>query len=255
MPDTIASTTRGRRRGAVAGALAIVCLSAGLTLGSDYAWAALSDVPENGRPAYLTLASDPYPVMFGDLSPGSLYQWQINASLAQDVSDLTLHVAREGDLVSRPDGLQVQVQLCSVAWVTTITPATCAGTTANVFGPVPASDPSLGPLTGIDTTVDTATAFDLGTLTTTRDAFILVTVSIPDTPATRADTSLMGMTATFGFALTARYDGPDAGAPTELELTGVDILATILVAMGVFALGLLLVLGTAARKRRQESSA
>ncbi|WP_430867316.1 hypothetical protein [Demequina aurantiaca] len=266
MPKPARSTRLLR---AVAGTFSVLCLGAGLTLGAETAWAAWVDVPDNGQVGLLELYSDPYPMQSLDLTPGAVNEWQIRASLTQDSSQLTMYFAREGVLVSHADALQIIVQMCSLEWDTAVSPATCPATLTHVIGPVPASDPSLGPMTPMFDAVTTGTPLNLGSISDAEFAFVLATVWIDDGPGTTNDTSLMGQSGEFGFAFVAEYDDaaplptPDPSSsptptepgepavtpspsPTPLPLpasppglasTGLDALTLVLLAGGALGLG------------------
>jgi hypothetical protein len=132
------------------------------------------------------------------------------------------------------------VDRCDQAWTNVSTTPVCASGEANVIGPAAASS------------VSEATIFDLAGLTNVHDKFLLVTLSIPDSPAAEADTSLMGITGNAGFGLTATGATPTSpGSPStpgspgspgggSLAFTGVDILGLVLLALGALGLGVVL---------------
>jgi hypothetical protein len=238
--------------------LVLFCLmiGAGLSVFSARAYAAFVPVP-TAQGAHLSLKSDPQPVSFLDMSPGSVEHWQIDASLVDASSTLTLQFNRDGALITNPRGLVVQVDRCDQVWTNVTTTPVCGGGEANVFGPVAASS------------IPETTIYDLAGLTNTQDKYLLVTLSIPDTAAARADTTLMGLTAQMGFGLTASgadptqpadpsdpLGPPDPGtpgtpssptSPSSLAFTGVDIGGLLLLAFGALGVGLLLM---ASRKAR-----
>jgi hypothetical protein len=232
--------------------LIVFCLmiAAGLSVFSARAYAAFVPVP-GAQGAHLSLGSDPLPVSFLDMSPGSVEHWQIDTALVDPSSTLTMQFARNGELITHPNGLQVQVDRCDQAWTNVTTTPTCASGSTNVFGPAAAS------------AVSESSVFDLGGLTNVHDKYLMVTLSIPDSPAAESDTTLMGLTATVGFGLTATGADPtspgspsdptDPGSPSSptspggLAFTGVDIGGLLLLALGALGLGLLL---TSARKFR-----
>ncbi|CAN5467853.1 hypothetical protein BH10ACT7_BH10ACT7_20550 [soil metagenome] len=235
-----------------------VTLALGMSLFSGRAWAVLVDVVENGLPGHLSLASDPMvPVEFLDMSPGTLEQWQIAAKLVDPTASLTMQFARDGALVSRPDGLTVQGQLCTLEWDITVEPATCAGTTTNVFGPVAASNTAVfGPLTANGAPLRaSAPVYNLGTLTNTANKYLLVSLSIPYTPAAAADDTLMGLEATLGFGFTATDAAAVPPTPASLPNTGADVAALLLVALGGVGLGAVLLSARRARTTSTEGRA
>jgi hypothetical protein len=229
--------------------LVLFCLmlAGGLSVFSARAYAAFSPVPGAQGP-HLSLQSDPQPVSFLNMSPGSVEHWQIDSSLIDATSTLTLQFAGSGGLVSHPNGLQVQIDRCDVAWTNVSTTPACASGGTNVFGPAAAS------------LVSETTIYDLAGLTNTHDKYLMVTLSIPDSAAAEADTTLMGLTATVGVGLTATGADPtepgspsspttpgSPGSPSNLAFTGVDIGGLILLALGAIGLGLVI---TGARKAR-----
>lgn len=213
-------------------ALLLSCLAlvAGLSAFSIRAYAAF--VPAAAGP-HLSLQSDPYPATFLDLSPGSVRHWQIQSSLVDPSSPFTLQFSRSGTLISHPRGLQVQVDRCDQEWTDLSTAPSCAAGQANVFGPAAASS------------IPETTIYDLAGITNTQDKFVLVTLSIPDSPAARADTTLMGLTADIGFGFTVSGDDSPAPPPRDLAFTGADVGGLALLGLGALGLGLVL---TSARR-------
>jgi hypothetical protein len=229
-------------------------LTAGLSVYSARAYAAFVAVP-GAQGTHISLQSDPQPVNFLDMSPGSVEHWQIDTALVDPTSTLTLQFERGGDLVTNPRGLQVQVDRCDQAWTNVTTTPTCGSGEANVFGPAAASS------------ISETTVYDLDGLTNVHDKYLMVTLSIPDSPAAEADSSLMGLSATMGFGLTAT--GPDpvssgspstptspptdpgtptsSGSPSSLAFTGVDVAGLLLLALGALGLGLVVTMTRKAR--------
>lgn len=254
------TTTRwsiGRRVALVA---CVAAISGSLALASGSAFGAWVDVAENGAPGHLSLRSDPMPASFPAMSPGSIEYWQVNANLVDERAALTLQIERDGALAARPDGLQLLVQSCATEWTGFPSAPRCAAPTT-VLGPLPASSFDLGPLGPLDAAV--APAFTAGMLGRDAGSFLLVTLSIPDTPQARADESLMGIEATLGLRFTAsglepgspnipvpNPRVPDVSPPGGLTTSGTDALAVILLAAGAVALGLVL---SGARRRKVRS--
>lgn len=236
----------GRIVAVAACAVAIVC---SLFMTSGAAVAAWVDVVENGILGHLSLRSDPMPATFTGMSPGSVAHWQVNANLNDEEAELTLQVERDGALAARPDGLQLLVQRCAAEWTglpdAPHCPAAAGSGATTVLGPLPASATGLGALGPLD--VAGAPAFPAGTLTRGAGSFLLVTMSIPDTPEARADESLMGIEATLGLRFTASGDEP---RPRDLPYTGTDATAAVLLAAGAVGLGLVL---SSARRRKVRS--
>lgn len=227
---------RGRTIRAGGIAVSVVAIVAGLMLASTSAQAVWMSVAENGILGHLSLRSDPYPANFLAMSPGSVEQWQIATSLVDPVATLTVQVQRDGELVERPDGLQLRLQSCETEWLDFPSAPHCP-TAATVFGPAPASSTALGALGPIDAA---SPVFPLGSLTHDAGKYLLVTMSIPDTAEARADESLMGLTATVGLVFTASGDIVPAPEPPGLADTGADATAIALLASGIAGLGILL---------------
>jgi LPXTG-motif cell wall-anchored protein len=226
--------------------LAILTLIAGFALTSNRARAAFESVAENGLPGHLSLMADPNPntdrASFLSMSPGSVENWQISAHLVDASSPLTMQFKRDGALVTHPDGLQVQAQLCSQAWTNYPLAPTCGGTLSNIFGALTANNADLP---------GNAPVYNLGTLTNASNKFVLVTFSIPpqEDPEAQSDTSLMGLEATFGFGFTAMGDDP-----ANLPNTGLDLTALIVIGAGLLGLGLVLASARRARLGFDEGS-
>lgn len=250
--STTKSTARsswGARRitAIVLGSAAIV---AGLSLTSATAFAAFTPVT-GAQGTHLSLQSDPNPVEFLDMSPGSVEHWQIDAAVVDPTATLTLQFARNGELITNPRGLHVEVDRCDQAWTDVSTTPVCGSGEATVFGPEAAS------------AVSESTIYDLAGITSAQDKFLLVTLSITDSAAAEADQSLMGITANVGIGLTASGDTPTSpGSPSNpsnpsgpgggsLAFTGVDILGLMLLALGALVVGLVL---TGARKVRSAAA-
>jgi hypothetical protein len=225
----------------------ILVLTAGLSLSAGSAQAAWVPVDENGVPGHLSLRSDPYPASFLALSPGSVEHWQVAASLVDPIGSLSMRFERSGELVERPDGLQLQVQSCQTEWLDFPAAPHCP-TAVTIFGPSPASSPSLGVSGPLDAS---SPVFPIGTIRHDTGRYLLVTMSIPDTPEARADESLMGLTATLGIELTASGDltEPD---PPGLADSGADAAAAGLLALGGLGLGGLGICVLLIRRRARE---
>jgi hypothetical protein len=223
---------------------ACLMLGAGLSLFSIRASAAFLPIPTAQGP-HLQLQSDPFPAEFLDMSPGSVEHWQIAASLIDPSASLNVQFDHSGALVNQPvDGLQVQVQRCDAAWTNVTTTPACSDSPANVFGPAAASSMPIGP------------TVDLAGITNAKGKFLLVTLSIPDTPQSEADKSLQGLTGNIGFGLTAAdttsvVTPPPTPTPSSLAFTGADAVPLILIALGAIALGVIV---TGARRLRTVTS-
>lgn len=225
---------------------AALTLALGLSLFSMRAYAAFVPIPTAQGP-HLRLHSDPLTAQFLGLSPGSVERWQIAAAVVEPSAALTVQFARSGSLVTHPaDGLQLQVQRCDAVWTSITTTPACSDSGHNLFGPAAASSLPVGP------------AADLAGITGAKGKYLLVTLSLPDTPQARADKSLQGLSATIGFGLTASAATlADTGGVTPaavhgqaLAFTGADALPLALLAIAAIALGIIV---TGARKIRQSN--
>jgi hypothetical protein len=232
--------------------LTSLMIAGGLSLVSMRASAAFLPV-QGAQGPHLRLQSDPSPAQFLDLSPGSVAQWQISASVVDTVASLTVEFVHGGALVTQPiDGLQVQVQRCDAPWSNVATSPACSENRQNVFGPAAASSMPVG------------THTNLGGITSARDKFLLVTMSLPNTAYARADKSLQGLSGTLSFGLTAA----DATAttttvigtnsrpvpalrPKVLAFTGADAVPLGLLALGAAGLGIII---SGARKIRASNA-
>jgi hypothetical protein len=229
----------------------LAAISLGVVLASGSAQAAWVAIAENGLPGHLSLRSDPYPAAFLDLSPGSVAQWQVEADLADPLAELAIRFERSGALVARPDGLQLQVRACASEWLDVPAAPTCP-TAATVLPPTAASSSALGALGPVDAS---SPVFPLGELVHGAPRYLLVTMSIPDTPEARADESLMGLTAHLGLDFTAAGESADPPGSPRLAYTGVDALGTVLLALGTLGVGLLLRSRVRGRMRGRRSGA
>lgn len=241
--------TNVRTQGRWGVGLSAVSLCCGLALFSGQAWAVFVDIPETGAPGILSLRADPVPMEFA-ISPGVPAQVQIAADLVGPTSPLTLQFTRDGDLVTHPQGLIVQLQSCAQPWSSFPAAPTCASGAVPVLGPIAASDPSLGVLVPAETPASpTAPIYLAGTVSSTQSSYLLATLSIPDTPETRNDETLMGLETTIGFGFSVSGDGtvptnppvvPPRAAPSGLSNTGLDIFAILLIGGGALGMGLAL---------------
>ena len=243
---TIARTSRGQRRvwgfGRIAALLlACLALAAGLSLVSMRAYGAWFAIT-GAQGTDLQLQSDSASAQFLNMSPGSVERWQIQAQTTRPSGTLNVQFWNDnGALITQPvDGLQLQVQRCDAEWTNITTTPTCSANQANVFGPAAASTMAIGPTTDLDGIVQ-------GT-----GKFLLVTMSIPNTPQAQADKSLQGLTANIGFGLTAAGSDPTTPPPsTSLAFTGADALPLALLAAGALGLGIVV---TGARRIRSTNA-
>lgn len=172
------------------------------------------------------------------LSPGVPIHWVVRADIADPWGSLRMQVRREGDLVERAEGLQVLIQQCSVAWVFPADGApTCSTGGRDLIGPVAFSDSRFGSPAGAgDATPVDAPNWELGLIADDEQEWFLVTLWIPDTPANRADESLMGIRAAVGLGLLAfEAEDPFGARPPgqSLPATGAVLPAALLLGLGI----------------------
>ncbi len=236
------------RRIAVA-LLGAFVLILGVSLFSSRAWAVVYDntVPGLSQPGHLQLDSRPGPGGALHLSPGAVRYWTIDSSLTTaPVASLVVQLRNGGGrLITRADGLMVGVRSCSTAWTNLRGAPVCEPGASSVWAQQPvASMVDVG---------STTPEVDLNGLTNTQGRYLLVSLSLPDSAAARADTTLQGLTATIGLGLTASADAiasplpPAPSVPVRLAFTGVDLLAPLLTGAGALGLGLVV---TGARRVR-----
>jgi hypothetical protein len=176
-------------------------------------------VPIDDGDGVFTLDATPYPFSHTDFSPGSREEWLIDAiNGGADAAALTLQLSYSGVLATDPDGLDLSVHECSVAWAGA--PSTCGGTETVLYDGPYASAP-----TGVQ---------DLGTIGGGVTRHYLAVFSLAaDTPDT-----MQGQEANFAFSFTASNDTETV---TNLPRTGVpDLLAPIMLAAGLVLAGLIL---------------
>jgi hypothetical protein len=220
-------------------------------------------VPETGSRGDLSLASDPLPISFTDMSPGRAGYAAIDLLLDDRIwADTTFTVATSGPLMERPDGVVLDVRGCDVAWQGIVegsvapgspTP-TCSAGERIVLPAVAGAQFALG---GGDVT----TVWRAGVIRADTPGHLLLALSLPDSGA--GDETLMGQAGDFTLRFTAAGDDtlPDPSLPVVppppgsavpgtalggLAETGVSVAGWALVAAGAVLMGLLAV----ARKRR-----
>lgn len=226
---TLSPRVASRRVSAVlAAAASFALIGAGGVFVADAARAAFVDVPPTGSPGRLVLSSDPYPAEFLDLSPGDPAFWQIQARLEDATrATLALELRKSGPLAEVPRGLAMQVDVCDDPWAGVPDQPVCAGGGRSVTVATPSDDyATMSP------------SFELRPLTPSAPQYLLVTLSVEDSEAARADTSLMGLRGRMGVGLTAMsVDDVPVRPPGRLPATGFD--PTALLGVGAIAAGLL----------------
>lgn len=222
------ATMHRRRASAVGAAIgSVVLVTAGSILLADAARGALIPVPETGAPGRLVLAADPYPARFHDLSPGQTRFWSVQARLEDaESATLALELRKEGELVEHPQGLRMTVESCAGGWTDAPPAPSCAAGARMIALTGPADDHRTS-----------SPVFTLDDLGSEAPVDLLISVGLDDTPATRADTTLMGLSGEFGVGLTAvAIDGdaapppPSRGGGNALPTTGGDASALAAVA-------------------------
>jgi len=222
----------------VGAVLSLGALAVGAGMSAASAASTWIAIAETGLPGHLELRSKGALASLLTLSPGEVKRWQINASLVDPIAPLTLQVWRDGELTTRADGLQLLVQACNAEWGNFPTAPTCPGATT-VIGPIAASHASLG--------IEGASGSDMpilpvGTVTEHQDKFLLISVWLPDTPAVRADESLMGLEAELGLGLHVEGGGvviTEVPEDPRLAETGIQVVGGALTAAGAIGLGVL----------------
>ncbi|WP_146137461.1 hypothetical protein [Gulosibacter molinativorax] len=226
-------TTHDRTR--VARAIAAFCavLSlVGVLWTAERANALLADVAETGEAGLLTLRADPHPFHWQDAGPGETHDWLIEASLADATAGtLSLEMRADGALVTEA-GMTVSVDSCPVAFSRAAedAPPQCAGTATPVLPVTPIREIALP---------ESGDVFPLADLRADEPRHLLVTLGIP---ADASPAELSGASATLSVGLHARGDSvpgnDDTGSHAGLAATGANVLALILLAVGLIGYGL-----------------
>ncbi len=133
------------------------------------------------------------------LAPGRRIHWEIGATLDGGVvGTLDLQVASEGALVTRPDGLWIQVRTCDQRWLTK--PARCPGNLLQLLDPQRLAD------------VAAETMVPVGHISLADSQWVLVTLYLPD----NASADLQGASGRVGIGLTASGDETSGPIPTPV---------------------------------------
>lgn len=219
-------------------------LGAGALLLGHAANAALIDVPSTGAPGRLVVAAEPYPAQFLHLSPGDPSYWQVAARLENaERATLSVQLRKDGALVQHPRGLVMTVTACDAPWTGLDTDPICPAGAREVAVGTPADD-----------WATSSPTFVLRPLTPAAPEYLLVSLAVADSPAARADTTLMGLFGDMGVGLTAvAMDGVPVGpGGGDLPATGFDptaIAAVAALAAGLLGLGSALRLGRKGMRR------
>ena len=213
--------------------LTIAALLSGLGLFSLRALAVVNTVTTVQEPGYLHLTSDLAVDEVLDISPGEPAYWQITANLTQVRSaSLVLEIRKDGDLAAHRHGLVMAVERCNAPWQNLNTTPRCDNERVQVLVATPRND-----------NCQHSAIYDLGGISSARGKYLLVELSLNMRGTT--DKSVMGLTGTVGVGLTAAGDktaqpatgdaASDIASP--LSLTGIDVLALVLIGLGALGLG------------------
>lgn len=189
-------TRRRPTAGAVALAAAALALTAIAALAIDVASPRAVAAPTNIPPRVslvastheVTVTSDRgLPARFVAFSPGSVERWRLTATTSA-AADLTLVVDRSGPLAARPDGLALAVASCSREWSAA---GACGASSASILPPTALVSGRLD------------TPLRIGRVGADVEKHLLLTFSMPDTPAAETDDSLMSLSAKVGVTVRA----------------------------------------------------
>ena len=154
----------------------------------------------------LVVTSDWSASTLTDLAPGSPAYWLVDAwVVGVEGARLTLEIRKDGELMEVPDGVTVTVERCGVPWADVPDAPACEDSQAMVAVAEPEDDLSAQ-----------SPSFWLDTVDTRQPSYVLVTLALADTPQTRSDASLMGLTGSLGLGITAVEAVPgEPGEPTD----------------------------------------
>ncbi|GGA65880.1 hypothetical protein GCM10011490_15670 [Pseudoclavibacter endophyticus] len=224
---------RGTRRlGTALVAVFSVVLALGVVLVAGRgvaAWQDVSEPDENGR---LHLRTNPFPAEWHELGAGDVVTWHVEASLhGAERSTLALELEASGTLVDA--GMRVAVDGCTLEYLG----RACPGESSAIVDDMA--------LTDLPREADGRT-WQLADLTEDAPRYLLITVSIPASP------DRAGLEGRLGVGLHASGDDqgvPAAGAepPGALAPTGGDLLALLVLAIGMLGVGS----GALLRRRRR----
>lgn len=216
-------------------ALTAACLVLSFT-GQNQAMAAdqALPVPQTGKDGMLRLTSSVYPLDIPYLGPGESFSWQVGAVLdGPDSATATLELQGSGSLSAGPDAYAITAQSCPVQWTGT------SGKNAMLLcGPgakqIAAVD-SFGSGGGV--------AYQLGRFTTADQPWVLFRL---ERPAGAAGTD---GTLAFGIGIVAGDDDGGTRPPSDLAVTGMNVLPYVAGAAGFALLGTVLI--RAVRRKEQ----
>ena len=154
----------------------------------------------------LVVTSDWSASTLTDLAPGSPAYWLVDAwVVGVEGARLTLEIRKDGELMEVPDGVTVTVERCGVPWADVPAAPACEDSQDMVAVAEPEDDLSAQ-----------SPSFWLDTVDTRQPSYVLVTLALADTPQSRSDASLMGLTGSLGLGITAVEAVPgEPGEPTD----------------------------------------
>lgn len=199
--------TRGRRVAlASVGALMIV-LGAVLAARADVLTVPSPAALEVAEPDPELLVSSDWGIAeLSDLRPGQPAYWFVDAAVDGVAgARLTLQIRKDGALMEVPNGVVVVVERCSVEWVDGPGGPSCDLGRTVIATATPDDDLSTS-----------SPRYWLDAVDSRDPSYVMVTLSIEDTPENRADTALMGLTGSLGLGITAVEAVPgETDPPTE----------------------------------------
>lgn len=154
----------------------------------------------------LLVSSDWGIAELSDLRPGSPAYWFVDAAVeGVEGARLTLQIRKDGELMEVPNGVVVVVERCSEAWVDGPGGPSCDAGRTVVVRATPDDDLSTS-----------SPRYRLDSVDPDAPSYVMVTLSIEDTPENRADTALMGLTGSLGLGITAVEAVPgETDPPTD----------------------------------------
>ena len=224
---------RALRRAVV---LAAACLVLSL-MGQNQALAAdpALPVPQTGGDGMLRLTSSVYPLDIPQLGPGDSFSWQVGAVLDGPPSaTATLELQGSGSLAAGPDAYSITAHSCPVQWTGT------SGKNATLL-----CGPGARQIAAVDSFESGGgVAYPLGRFTTADQPWVLFRLERP-AGATGTDGTLA-----FGIGIVAGDDDGGTSPPSDLAVTGMNVLPYLAGAAGFALMGTLLI--RAVRRQEQQ---
>lgn len=211
-----------------------VLTAAALASGASAAYAAPADIIDDGAPGLLVIETNPdtFDVI---LDPGERDEWLLTVhSQAPTAGTLEMSFTSTGTLASTLDGVAVEIAQCSLGWAGTPGASSCGGavTTHLALTPFAAVDP--------------AATMSLGVVPAGAAIHLRVTVELDPAPPAE----LQGTDA--DFIITFRGVGAasvSTGDPGTIAHTGIDTEPLLGVTALALALGIVLIIVAAVRRR------